>query len=83
MFKITNQIVNFIARTRGKWRVEQAFGRPTLAVIKIQRGIFQGNSLSPLLFCNSNDAIQLYKEMAKGTTDLQGNKKNKPHLYRY
>ena len=32
------------------WRVELTRGRRSLAEIKIQRGIFQGDALSPLLF---------------------------------
>ena len=32
------------------WRVELTEGGRSLAEVKIQRGIFQGNALSPLLF---------------------------------
>ena len=32
------------------WRVDLTAGRKTLAEMKIQRGIFQGDGLSPLLF---------------------------------
>ena len=32
------------------WKVELIAGRQTLAEAKIQRGIFQGDSLLPLLF---------------------------------
>ena len=32
------------------WRVELTAGGQSLARVKIQRGIFQGDALSPLLF---------------------------------
>ena len=51
MYKISHEIINFIEKTPMKTgRVELTAGRRSLAEIKIQRGIFQGDSLSPLLF---------------------------------
>ena len=35
------------------WRVELTAGGRSLAEVKIQRGIFQGDALSPLLFINA------------------------------
>ena len=49
MYKILNEVINFIDKTMKTWRVKfTAGGR--LAEVKIQRGIFQGDALSPLLF---------------------------------
>ena len=50
MHKITNQIVQFIEKTMQTWRVELAIEEQNLAAVKIQRGIFQGDALSPLLY---------------------------------
>ena len=50
MFKTPNQIVQFIKKTMQTWRVELTAWRQSLAEIKIQRGIFQGDAQSPLLF---------------------------------
>ena len=47
MYKISHEVINFIEKT---WRVELTAGGKSLAETKIQRGIFQGNALSPLLF---------------------------------
>ena len=47
IYKISHEITNFIEKT---WRVEFIAGGRSLAQIKIQRGIFQGDALSPLLF---------------------------------
>ena len=42
--------MNFIDKTMKTWRVELTAGGRNLAEAKIQRGIFQGDALSPLLF---------------------------------
>ena len=46
MYKTPNEVIKFIEKT---WRVELITGGKSLQV-KIQRGIFQGGALSPLLF---------------------------------
>ena len=48
--KIPNQVVQFIEKTMQTWRVELTAGGESLAEVKIQRGIFQGDALSPFLF---------------------------------
>ena len=50
MFEISNEDINFIEKTMETWRVELTAGGRSLAEAKIQRGIFQGDTLSPLLF---------------------------------
>ena len=45
-----SQVINFIEKTMQTWRVELTAGGRSLAETKIQRGIFQGDALSPLLF---------------------------------
>ena len=50
IYKIPDQIVQFIEKTMQNWRVELKAGRKSLAEVKIQRGIFHGEALSPLLF---------------------------------
>ena len=47
MYKISDEGINFIEKT---WRVKLTAGGRSLAEAKIQRGIFQGDALSPLLF---------------------------------
>ena len=49
MYKIPDQIVQFIKKTMQTW-VELIAEGQNLAEVKIQRGIFQGDALSPLLF---------------------------------
>ena len=50
MYKISYEVINFIEKTMQTWRVELTAGGRSFAETKIQRGILQGDALSPLLF---------------------------------
>ena len=50
MYKISNEIINFIEKTMKTWKVELTAGMRSFAEAKFQRGIFQGDALSLLLF---------------------------------
>ena len=50
MYKISDEVINFIEKNMKTWRVELTTGGKNLAETKIQSGIFQGDGLSPLLF---------------------------------
>ena len=50
IYKISDEVINFIEKTMTTWRVELTLGGKSLAEVKIHRGIFQGDALSPLLF---------------------------------
>ena len=50
MYKISHEVINFIEKTIQTWRVEMTAEGRSLAETKIQRGIFKGDTLSPLLF---------------------------------
>ena len=50
MYKISHEVINFIEQTMKTWRVELTGAGRSIAKTKIQRGIFQGDTLSPLLF---------------------------------
>ena len=49
MYKISDEVINFIEKTMKTWEVELTAGGRSFAEAKIQRGIFQ-DALSPLLF---------------------------------
>ena len=57
-YKISDEVKNFNKKTTKTWNVELTTGRKSLAETKIQRGILQGDTLSPLLFCNCDDVNQ-------------------------
>ena len=50
MYKMSDEIISLISNAMENWRIELIPGELTLAEIKIQRSIFQGDSLSSLLF---------------------------------
>ena len=50
MYKISHEVINFIEKTMQTRRVELTAGGRSIAETKIQRGIFQGDALTPLLF---------------------------------
>ena len=50
MYKISHEVKKFIEQTMKTWKVELTAGGRSIAETKIQRGIFQGDALSPLLF---------------------------------
>ena len=50
IFKVADNIKKFIKNSMSHWETELTSGGQSLGKVKIQRGIFQGDSLSPLLF---------------------------------
>lgn len=50
LFGINDQIRRLIEESMKSWRVELTCGEQNLGEVAIKRGIFQGDSLSPLLF---------------------------------
>ena len=56
MYKISDEVINFVEKTMKTWRVKVTSGGKSLAEAKIQRGIFQGDARSPLLFIIAHDA---------------------------
>ena len=56
MYNISDEVINFIEITMKTWKVELTTGGRSLAEAKIQRGIFQGDSLSLITIHNCYDA---------------------------
>ena len=50
MYKISHEFINFIEQIMQTWRVELRAGGRSIAEIKIQRVIFQGDAQSPLRY---------------------------------
>ena len=49
MIKISYKVINFVMKAMENWKVGLTVGLKTLAKVKIQRSIFQGDSLLPLI----------------------------------
>ena len=47
MYKISDEVINFIKKTMKTWRVELIAEGKSLAEAKIQRGIFPGDARAP------------------------------------
>ena len=50
IFKIADNIKNTLKNSMKNWQTELTSGGVSLGEVKVKRGIFQGDSLSPLLF---------------------------------
>ena len=50
MYNISGEVINFIEKAMETWNVKLTAGEKILAEAMIQRGIFLGDTLSPLLF---------------------------------
>ena len=50
MYKISDKVIKFIEETMKNWRIKVKAGGKCFAEVKIQRGIFQRDAVSPLLF---------------------------------
>ena len=50
IFKVANNIRSVIEKSLENWKVELTSGRETLCEVKINRDIFQGDSLSLIMF---------------------------------
>ena len=68
MYKISDEVINFIEKTMKTWKVELTAGGRSLAEAKTKKGIFQGDALSPLLFMTA--MIPLNSENAQPDTNL-------------
>lgn len=51
IYKVNQTIKEFIKRSMSKWETQLMCGKQEITKVKVKRGIFQGDSLSPLLFC--------------------------------
>ena len=50
MFGVADNVIDLISRSMTKWRTNLYSNGECLGSVKINRGIFQGDSFSPLLF---------------------------------
>ena len=76
VYKISDSIINLITKAIENCRIQLTTGRQTLAEVKIRRGIFQGDYLSPLSYILRRiyGSLQIYK--------ITGNDQP-PYIYKY
>ena len=73
MFGVAKNAVKFLQTTMVNWRTQLVSGSSVLGQVRIKQGIFQGDSLSPLLFVISLIPMTLVLRKAKaGYVTRQG-----------
>ena len=70
MFGIADDVRNLVKESTQKWNTELTAGDRILGNVKIRRGIFQGDSLSPLLFVIAMIPLSLILRDVKIAYDL-------------
>ena len=66
VFEVAVNIRSFVNASMKQWNTELTAGNQRLGNVKIRRGIFQGDSLSPLLF-----VLVIIKKERKKTNHLR------------
>ena len=83
LYKVSPEIVNFMKVNMKNWKttllLRHATGTLTSRLIEIRSGIFQGDSLSPLLFCLALAPLSNLLHSTNCGYDIQGKKIN--HLF--
>ena len=80
MFRVAGNVTRVLGKSMDKWCTElTSCGRP-LGKVKIRRGIFQGDSLSPLLFVMALIPLTLVLRKVKAGYDLAGRRGVVNHL---
>ena len=79
LYGVSDSVTNFLKRSMSKWMVQLTSCGEILGTVNIRRGIFQGDSLSPLLFVNCMIPLtEILRKVKMGYT-LDGIKIN--HLF--
>ena len=72
MFGIAVNVRQFLLSSMTKWKTELTSGGQQLGVVNIKRGIFQGHSLSQLLFVLCMVPLSLELRRSKAFCELGG-----------
>ena len=72
MFGIANNVERFISHNMSHWKTELVSCRERLGHVQIRRGIFQGDSLSPLLFVLCVIPLSLVLRKVKAGYEFKG-----------
>ena len=80
LFGLAENIKTLLNNSMEKWRVMLCAGNSGLGEVDIKRGIFQGDSLSPLVFVLALIPLSLILRKAKTAYQFSGSKKKIDHL---
>ena len=80
MFGIAEDIKRLFCNSMENWKVELCSGESVLREVNIRRGIFQGDSLSPLVFVIGLIPLSLILRKAKAAYEFSESKEKINHL---
>ena len=80
LFGAAENMVHYIEKSMGQWQVELSVNGNILGTVNVRRGIFQGDSLSPLLFLVTVIPLSLVLREVKAGYDFTGKKDLVNHL---
>ena len=80
LFKISGKVLNLLEYAMSQWRVELTPGGERLADVQIKGGIFQGDSLSPILFVLALIPLSIILNKAKEGYSLGKDRAKLNHL---
>ena len=80
LFKVAENIKNLLVNSMEKWKVILCSGNSELSEVEIKRGIFQGDSLLPLVFALALIPLSLILRKAKAPYEFSESKEKINHL---
>ena len=80
LFGVAENIKTLLVNSMEKWRVMLCAGNSELGEVDIKRGIFQGDSLSPLVCVLALFPLSLILRKAKAAYEFSGSKEKINHL---
>ena len=80
LFGVAENIKSLLVNSMEKWKVMLCSGNSELGVVEIKRGIFQGDSLSPLVFVLALIPLSLILRKAKAAYEFSESKEKINHL---
>ena len=75
LFGVAENIKNLLVNSMKKWKVMLCSGNSELGEVEIKRGIFQGDSLSLLVFVLALIPLSLISRKAKATYEFPESKR--------
>ena len=80
LFGVAENIKSLLVNSVEKWKVMLCLGNSELVEVEIKRGIFQGDSLSPLVFVLALIPLSLILRKAKQVDEFSESKEKINHL---